>query len=589
MPRLERDENRRGNGARQSPKFQAGPMEGRSGVEVLREGTSLRGKDIIPELLLIDDPAPVSYNRFHADVPLEKMAAQEISRRIELLTGYSTARLQELVPGGAPPVRGGVQPVRGAPLEGRRLYMLAHLLIAKANKTSGGQGAGEIGFPAFPGLNILKPLLFVALVVLVFGAMVPWVLRPRDNITTAVDDSEKKETNLAPPVYVESPPPTKMEIFETRFSKLTKKFSQQKADVFEPLKTKLTPVVSEEGSALLTITGPGPTARAMAESLPWVLSKDFISIDPLQFGSLGTEHRNQVIDEVMKAWSDDPDDVLIVQEPGRLPTDVLEAIVGRCRTAMGKHGVVIAWGESGMGQLSGCGGMTALDVTRETGLAQPPSITTGDHEASISTLKKTFPSQSARLWQVSDFVIGQHLLDSDPRQPAMLILAGLPGANRTVHQLAESLAMVCALLPYIRQIYSEEPLVINSRQFRRVDPARGKLHLDRALDSAFRGGRRAAVLTELDALPPGAAMMLHSYCDHDSAQYKDVAYFMTLQLREPVAPGLTAAGQDRVVRERLREAWAPLGGEKRDPLISRIATMIVLVQQEDRFDIISDV
>ncbi|XP_078686562.1 uncharacterized protein LOC144919166 [Branchiostoma floridae x Branchiostoma belcheri] len=541
-------------------------MEGRSDVEVLREGTSLRGKDILPELLLSNDPAPVSYNRFNADVPLDKMAAQEISRRVELLTGYSTVLLQELVPG-------------GAPLEGRRLYMLAHLLIAKANKTSGGQGAGEIGFPAFPGLNILKPLLFVALVVLVFGAMVPSVPSPiaRDNTTTTVDDSEKKETKLATPV--EPPPPTKMEIFETRFSKLTKKFSQQKADVSEPLKTKLTPVVSEEGSALLTITGSGPTAKAMAESLPWVLSRAFVSIDPLQFGSLGTEHRNQVIDEVMKAWADGPDDVLIVQEPDRLPTDVLEATVEGCRTAMGKHGVVIAWGESGMDRLSGCGGVTALDMTRETGLAQPPPITTGDHEASISTLKKTFPSQSARLWQVSDFVIGQHLRDSDPRQPAMLILAGLLGANRTVHQLAESLAM----------IYSEEPLVINSRQFSRVDPARGKLHLDRALDSAFRGGRRAAVLTELDALPPGAAMMLHSYCDHDSAQYKDVAYFMTLQLREPVAPGLTAAGQDRVVRERLREAWAPLGGEKRDPLISRIATMIVLVQQEDRFDIISDV
>ncbi|CAH1271820.1 TOR1AIP2 [Branchiostoma lanceolatum] len=478
------------------------------------------------------------------------MPARDISRRIELLTGYSTERLQELVP----------------ELEGRRLYMLAHLLIAKANETIDVQGARKIRDSVLV-LSVLAILFAVLLRVL-------WPTKPPESGLGPIQVTIP--TPSPPPEKMPPPPPTK--IFETRFPHLTKSFSQQKSDVFDPLKTKLAPFVSQEGSALLAITGPSPTVRTFAESLPWVLSKAFVSIDSLQFRSLGTQHRNDVIDDVMKAWSDRPDEVLIVHEPDKLPTDVLEVIVDGCRTAMNNNGVVIATGERpGMDRLSDCGGVTVVDVRRETGLAEPPPVTSGDHEASISTLKKTFPSQSARLWQVSDFVINRHLHDRDPRHPAMLVLAGLPGANRTVNQLAEGLA----------RIYSEEPLVINSRQFSRVDPARGKLHLDRALDSAFRGGRRAAVLTELDTLPPLSAMMLHSYCDHDNAQYKDVAFFMTLQLRESVDPGAKPSQQDKLVRDRLREAWAALGEEKRDPLISRVATMIVLVQHEDSFDMIS--
>ncbi|XP_035685152.1 uncharacterized protein LOC118421758 [Branchiostoma floridae] len=542
-------------------------MEGRRGGEVLREGTSLRGKDIISELLLVDEPAPVPCNRFQTSVPLERMSDREISRRIELLTGYSTERLQELRQG-------------GPPLEGHRLRVLAHLLIAKANGTTNAQEDSRRSTvpessvserQTVPVIGALLALLFAYLMYAYLDRFGPPITKPKSPIPTS-----PIPTIDPTPIQIPVPTPSPMTIFETRFSHLTQKFSEQKADVFDTLKPKLIPVVNQEGSSLLAIAGPSPSARAMAESIPWALSKPSISIGPLQFKSLGTEHRNHVINDVIKVWSERPDEVMILREADKLPPDVLDVIVEGCRTARSKNAVIISTGEGpGMNGLSGCGEVTAVDVTRETRLAQPPAIITGDHEASISVLKKTFPSQSARLWQVSDFVISSHLQDRDPRQPAMLILAGLPGSNRTVNQLAESLA----------RIYSEEPLVINSRQYSRVDPARGKLHLDRALDSAFRGGRRAAVLTELDTLPPLSAMMLHSYCDHDNAQYKDVAYFMTLQLRESVDPGLTGAQQDRVVREHLREAWAELGGEKRDPLISRVATMIVLVRQEDRFDV----
>ncbi|XP_078605242.1 uncharacterized protein LOC144878490 isoform X2 [Branchiostoma floridae x Branchiostoma japonicum] len=543
-------------------------MEGRKGFEVLREGTSLRGKDIISELLLVDEPASVPCNRFQTSVPLERMSDREIKRRIELLAGYSTERLQELRQG-------------GPPLEGHRLRVLAHLLIAKANGTTNAQEDSRRSTvpessvserQTVPVIGALLALLFAYLMYAYLDRFGPPITEPKSPIPTS-----PIPTTDPNPIQIPVPTPSPMTIFETRFSHLTQKFSEQKADVFDTLKPKLIPVVNQEGSSLLAIAGPSPSARAMAESIPWALSKPSISIGPLQFKSLGTEHRNHVINDVMKAWSDRPDEVLILHEPDKLPPDVLEVIVEGCRTARSKNAVIISTGEGAV--MSGCGEVTAVDVTWETRLAQPPAIITGDHEASISVLKKTFPSQSARLWQVSDFVISNHLQAGDPRQPAMLILAGLPGANRTVNHLAEGLA----------RIYSEEPLVINSRQYSRVDPARGKLHLDRALDSAFRGGRRAAVLTELDTLPPLAAMMLHSYCDHDNAQYKDVAYFMTLQLRESVDPGLIPAQQDRVVREHLREAWAELGGEKRDPLISRVATMIVLVRQEDRFDVISDV
>ncbi|XP_035683681.1 torsin-1A-interacting protein 1-like [Branchiostoma floridae] len=183
------------------------------------------------------------------------------------------------------------------------------------------------------------------------------------------------------------------------------------------------------------------------------------------------------------------------------------------------------------------------------------------------------------MWQATEAVLTEHRADGPPRKPAILVIGAPPGAHRTADLLAEALA----------KIYSGQPLMVDSHQFSHVDADRAKLHIDRTLDSTFSGDVRSAVFTRVDSLPSAAAMIFHSYCDHDDAQFKNAAYFMTVHCSDDVDPNASPKAQEEVILDYLKRSWSDLHEEKRGPLLSRIASMVAVVKAEENIEVIPTV
>ncbi|XP_066295724.1 torsin-1A-interacting protein 2-like [Branchiostoma lanceolatum] len=283
------------------------------------------------------------------------------------------------------------------------------------------------------------------------------------------------------------------------------------------------------------------------------------------------------MEDIMRAWSTD---VIVIHDVDCMPSYVMDVVQTTCQSNGAGQVVVMTSGEK-----PEIADPVSIAVRPERTEAPLERISLGNPEEGLAVIRRRFPSQTDRVWQVVRAAILSHIAETDPVKPAVVIIGAPPRAHRTADQLAQALA----------RIYAEKSITIDSRQFAQVNAARAKLHLDRVLEpgllgshrreSGVLGSARAVVLTRLEALPGDAAMLFHGYCDHSDAQYKSAAYFFTVHCSEEIDPTLNYKNQERMVHQQLQRAWRNLPATHLDPLLGRITPLTTVVTPEGEMEL----
>ncbi|XP_023235267.1 torsin-1A-interacting protein 1-like [Centruroides sculpturatus] len=192
-------------------------------------------------------------------------------------------------------------------------------------------------------------------------------------------------------------------------------------------------------------------------------------------------------------------------------------------------------------------------------------------------LQDEFQKQNKWSWKVIRAAVDSVINSTRHEQPAVILLVASRWAEPTSSCLANRLAS------------SLEKSFNNRKHYPRLNSLEGDADRDmkEKIDATFResfdkNDHRVILLERLDALSADSAMILHSYCDHENAPYKDVVILMTAATDASVESSeLTVKKMDQIAWKHLDSRWEDLHEEKRVALLSRITTSVALILPED--------
>lgn len=200
----------------------------------------------------------------------------------------------------------------------------------------------------------------------------------------------------------------------------------------------------------------------------------------------------------------------------------------------------------------------------------------------MAQLKAQFASQRPDLWIRSKIHLEKHLRDVQPSEPVSLIFTAGAKAEKTLHCLAKGFAasFSAALNGSVLHIKGA------SKAGQQSDGV--KLDIDRQLREAFDGDTFAAVIHNLEELPPGSTIIFYRYCDHENAAYRRVFLLFTVLLpRDEVAGELMAVEEmvqdylkERLVGSSSQTSFNEMDNDKFGGLWSRISHLILPVVPE---------
>jgi len=161
-------------------------------------------------------------------------------------------------------------------------------------------------------------------------------------------------------------------------------------------------------------------------------------------------------------------------------------------------------------------------------------------------------------------------------EPAVVLLAGEPS---TTSCFAQELAAV-ALASYGLDDVAVSATVINGASFRSSDGSGAKKVLDNRLGGIL-SQFNVATLLAIDGLPGDSPIMLHSYCDHENAPFKDA--FIILSVNMDTDSEVGWKGCDAAVHAALAHRWKAgnaLNDDKIGALLARMANFVVCLRSQ---------
>ncbi|KAF2355689.1 hypothetical protein FHG87_013558 [Trinorchestia longiramus] len=178
-----------------------------------------------------------------------------------------------------------------------------------------------------------------------------------------------------------------------------------------------------------------------------------------------------------------------------------------------------------------------------------------------------------------------------PRQPLVLLLAVPQDASQTAvclaHHLTDIVTKAFGALKSnkecrLTEAFGDDSVVKHDTiSHLQMEWADHKLELDNQLQHL--SSTHAAVIYNLERMPPKTATLLHGYFDNDNAPHKRAVIVVLLEL-ELHYTSVAEEHLDLTVERRLHELWRQdLGQDDIPGLISRVAVQPVLVKPESKF------
>jgi len=174
---------------------------------------------------------------------------------------------------------------------------------------------------------------------------------------------------------------------------------------------------------------------------------------------------------------------------------------------------------------------------------------------------------------------GENCPQRHTHQPAVLLFVA---TNRSV-SVRDCLVRRLANAAVKAQSLRGDPLDVNWDDFG------GNEHdvlmsILRKIDRSIRESNlRVFILRDIDRIPAAAAAFLHSYCDATDAPFKDALIFLTISVSS--IENHSAIQSQTEIERHLLDSWLRVGlnEEKGAALLSRVASNVIIVDEEARF------
>ncbi|XP_013412694.1 torsin-1A-interacting protein 2 [Lingula anatina] len=198
-----------------------------------------------------------------------------------------------------------------------------------------------------------------------------------------------------------------------------------------------------------------------------------------------------------------------------------------------------------------------------------------DFGEKVNLLQLEAPQQNAKTWKILKAATKSILRNPSPEQPAVLLMASTPEGSPTMECLAKKLGNIIH-----ETLNLSQPTAIKTGSYRNEKPDVVKEQIDQILHQDFENGHRAAILDQMQNIPPIAALMLHAYCDNVNAPYKNVVIILTITLETDAQSASEL--QESSVETFLTKIWRKgLDDDKIGALLSRVANNIVIIKKDE--------
>ncbi|XP_064649467.1 torsin-1A-interacting protein 1-like [Lineus longissimus] len=191
----------------------------------------------------------------------------------------------------------------------------------------------------------------------------------------------------------------------------------------------------------------------------------------------------------------------------------------------------------------------------------------------LDEMRQKFPNQTERHWKIIRAQLKKLFRPGPQTQPAIILFAALPGAVEAMNCIAKEIGDIFAEITK-----SKSPVEVHGGELASEEDNKAKLELDEILSQRFQSGHRVVIMFELESFHGQPLLLLHSYCDHENAAFKDVVIMFTLRLDTNEADTNI---NDEFIEDYLATIWQnKVGIDEMGALRSRVANNKAIGQAE---------
>lgn len=190
-----------------------------------------------------------------------------------------------------------------------------------------------------------------------------------------------------------------------------------------------------------------------------------------------------------------------------------------------------------------------------------------------------FPSQTKMFWAGVAAASKCVLKTEMPLQPGIMLLVSSKQGKNTMRCLSQKISDI------LMKVYDDSGItVFHMDDHLRLNGSYLKVRIDETFQKGLQSRRQhVAILHNLEKVMGQAAMMLHGYCDNESAPFKDAIFIFTVELS--LSDEKIASMEERQVAEMveslLQKTWqTEIGYDNAMALNSRVANNIGVVKIE---------
>lgn len=197
----------------------------------------------------------------------------------------------------------------------------------------------------------------------------------------------------------------------------------------------------------------------------------------------------------------------------------------------------------------------------------------GQLDIKLDLMRQKFPNQTERHWKIIRAQLKKLFRPGPQTQPAIILFAAPPHAVEAMNCIAKEIGYVFAEITN-----SKIPVLVHGGELASMEDNKAKLELDEILSDRFKSGHRVVIMFELESFHGQPLLLLHSYCDHENAAFKDVVIMFTLRLDTNDA---NADINDEFIEDYLATIWQnKVGVDEMGALRSRVANNKAIGQAE---------